>query len=155
MVSLWSKSICVTCKLLMSVYFDMKSLYPHLKVNWNMLMCKICIARRLVVDIFPWCNANSVPFPSGTLVARRIGNGSILHSFHPSRPGNLSRLWSQLANALPNHSIHNSTVNSATQVFCHANQCDAIRQLSQQNQDGRSRGRTCGRTICWHTQCTY
>ena len=46
MVSLWSKSICVTCKLLMSVYFDMKSLYPHLKVNWNMLMCKICIARR-------------------------------------------------------------------------------------------------------------
>ena len=69
----------------------------------------------------------------------------ILHSFHPSRPGNLSRLWSQLANALPNHSIHNSTVNSATQVFCHANQCDAIRQLSQQNQDGRSRGRTCGR----------
>ena len=62
-VSLWSKSICVTCKLLMSVYFDMKSLYPHLKVNWNMLMCKICIARRLVVDIFPWCNANSVPFP--------------------------------------------------------------------------------------------
>ena len=77
MASLWSKSICVTCKLLMSVYFDMKSLYPHLKVNWNMLMCKICIARRLVVDIFPWCNANSVPFPSGTLVARRIGNGSI------------------------------------------------------------------------------
>ena len=61
----------------MSVYFDIKSLYPHLKVNWNMLMCKICIARRLVVDIFPWCNANFVPFPSGTLVARRIGNGSI------------------------------------------------------------------------------
>ena len=42
-----------------------------------MLMCKICIARRLVVDIFPWCNANFVPFPSGTLVARRMGNGSI------------------------------------------------------------------------------
>ena len=59
------------------MYLDIKSLYPHLKVNWNMLMCKICIARRLVVDIFPWCNANSVPFPSGTLVARRMGNGSI------------------------------------------------------------------------------
>ena len=28
-----------------------------------MLMCKICIARRLVVDSFPWCNANFVPFP--------------------------------------------------------------------------------------------
>ena len=35
----------------MSVYLDIKSLYPHLKVNWNVLMCKICIARRLVVDI--------------------------------------------------------------------------------------------------------
>ena len=31
-----------------------------------------------------------------------------------------SRLWSQLAKALPNHSIHNSTVNSATEVFCYA-----------------------------------
>ena len=41
-------------------------------------MCKICIARHLVVDIFPWCNANFVPFPSRTLVARRMGNGSIL-----------------------------------------------------------------------------
>ena len=61
----------------MSVYLDIKSLYPHLKVNWNVLMCKICIARRLVVDIFPWCNANFVPFPSGTLVAHRIRNGSI------------------------------------------------------------------------------
>ena len=76
-VSLWSKSICVTCKLLVSVYLDIKSLYPHLKVNWNVLLCKICIARRLVVDIFPWCNAHYVPFPSGTLVARRMGNGSI------------------------------------------------------------------------------
>ena len=43
-----------------------------------MLMCKICIARRLIVNIFPWCNANFVPFPSGTLVARRMGNGSII-----------------------------------------------------------------------------
>ena len=67
----------VTCKLLMSVYLDIKSLYPHLKVNWNVLLCKICIARRLVVDIFPWCNANYVAFPSGTLVARRMRNGSI------------------------------------------------------------------------------
>ena len=72
--SVW---ICVTCKLLMSVYLDIKSLYPHLKVNWNVLLCKICIARRLVVDIFPRCNAHYVPFPSGTLVARRMGNGSI------------------------------------------------------------------------------
>ena len=61
----------------MSVYLDIKSLYPHLKVNWNVLMCKICIVRRLIVDIFPWCNANFLPFPSGTLVARRMGNGSI------------------------------------------------------------------------------
>ena len=76
-VSLWSKSICVTCRLLMSVYLDIKSLYPRLKVNWNVLLCKICIARRLVVDIFPWCNAHYVPFPSGTLVASRMGNGSI------------------------------------------------------------------------------
>ena len=65
----------------MSVYLDIKSLYPHLKVNWNVLMCKICIARRLVVDIFPWCNANFVPFPSGTLVAHRMRNGSIGHAF--------------------------------------------------------------------------
>ena len=40
-------------------------------------MCKICIVRRLVVDIFPWCNANFVPFPSGTLVVGRMRNGSI------------------------------------------------------------------------------
>ena len=40
-------------------------------------MCKICIARCLVVDIFPWCNANFVPFPSRTLVARRMQNGRI------------------------------------------------------------------------------
>ena len=40
-------------------------------------MWKICIARRLVVDIFLWYNTNFVPFPSGTLVARRMGNGSI------------------------------------------------------------------------------
>ena len=77
-VSLWSKLICVTYKLLMFLYLDIKSLYPHLKVNWNVLMCKICIARRLVIDIFPWCNANFVPFPSGTLVARPMRNGSIL-----------------------------------------------------------------------------
>ena len=70
----WS---CFTCKLLMSVHLDIKSLYPHLKVNWNMLMCKICIALRLVVNIFPWCNANFVPFPSGTLVAHRMGNRTI------------------------------------------------------------------------------
>ena len=31
-------------------------------------MCKIRIAWRLVVDIFLWCNANFVPFPSGMLV---------------------------------------------------------------------------------------
>ena len=66
----------------MSVYLDIKSLYPHLKVNWNVLMCKICIARRLVVDIFPWCNANFVPSPSGTLVACRMGNGSIQQQLH-------------------------------------------------------------------------
>ena len=42
-----------------------------------MLMCKLCIARRLVVDSFPWCNANFVPFPGGTLVARRMQNGRI------------------------------------------------------------------------------
>ena len=46
-----------------------------------MLMCKICIARRLVVDIFPWCNANFVPFPSGTLVARRMRNERICRPF--------------------------------------------------------------------------
>ena len=80
-VSLWSKSICLTCKLLMYVYLDIQSLYPHLKVNWKVLMCKICIARCLVVDIFPWCNANFVPFPSGTLVACRIGNGRIVSGF--------------------------------------------------------------------------
>ena len=62
----------------MSVYLDIKSLYSHLKVNWNVLMCKICIARRLVVDIFPLCNGNFVPFPSGTLVAHRMRNGSIM-----------------------------------------------------------------------------
>ena len=76
-VLLWSKLICVTYKLLMSVYLDKKLLYPHLKVNWNVLMCKICIARRLVVDIFPWRNANFVPLPSGTLVACQMRNGSI------------------------------------------------------------------------------
>ena len=62
----------------MYVYLNIKSLYPPLKVNWNALLCRICIARRLVVDIFPWCNANFVPFPSGTLVARRMRNGSIV-----------------------------------------------------------------------------
>ena len=66
----------------MFVYLDIKSLYPHLKANWNVLMCKICIARRLVVDIFPWCNANFVPFPSGTLVARQMRNGSIDNDTH-------------------------------------------------------------------------
>ena len=30
-----------------------------------MLICKICIARRLVVNIFPWCNANFVPSLAG------------------------------------------------------------------------------------------
>ena len=40
-------------------------------------MCKICIARHLVVDIFLWCNANFVSFPSGTLVARQMRNGRI------------------------------------------------------------------------------
>ena len=40
-------------------------------------MFKICIERHLVVDIFPWCNANFVPFPSGKLVARRMRNGRI------------------------------------------------------------------------------
>ena len=79
---LWSKLICVTCKLLMYVYLDIKFLHPHLKVNWNVLMCRICIARRLVVDIFPWCNANFVPFPSGTVVARRMRNGSIVPRAH-------------------------------------------------------------------------
>ena len=73
-----SKSVCVPCKLLMSLYLDIKSLYPHLKVNWNVLMCKICIAWCLVGDIFPWCNANFVPFSSGTLVARQMQNGSIM-----------------------------------------------------------------------------
>ena len=62
----------------MFVCLDVKSLYPHLKVNWNVLMCKICIAWRLVVDIFPWCNVNFVPFPSGMLVACRMWNGSIV-----------------------------------------------------------------------------
>ena len=41
-------------------------------------MCKICIARSLVVDIFPLCNANFVPFLSRMLVACRMGNGRIL-----------------------------------------------------------------------------
>ena len=50
---------------------------------------KICIARRLVVDIFPWCNAKFVPFPSGTLVARRKGNGRIPNALcWPSRKYN-------------------------------------------------------------------
>ena len=44
-----------------------------------MLMCKICIAQRLVVDIFLWCNANFVPFPSGMLVVRRMWNGRIVN----------------------------------------------------------------------------
>ena len=61
----------------MPVYLDIKLLYPHLKVNWNMLMCRICIVRCLVVNIFPWCNANFVPFPIGTLVARWMRNGRI------------------------------------------------------------------------------
>ena len=71
----------------MSVYLDKKSSYPHLKVNWNVLMCKICIARCLVVDIFPWCNANFVPFPSGTLVAHRMRNGSIVFIVWTERVG--------------------------------------------------------------------
>ena len=70
--------ICVTWKLLMYVYLDIESLYPHLKVNWNVLMCKICIVRHLVVYIFAWCNVNFVSFPSGRLVARRMQNGSIV-----------------------------------------------------------------------------
>ena len=41
-------------------------------------MCKICIVQHLVVNIFPWCNANFVPFPSGTLVACRMRNGRIV-----------------------------------------------------------------------------
>ena len=49
-----------------------------------MLMCKICIAGCLVVDIFPWSNANFVPFPSGTLVARWMRNGRITDGFHPT-----------------------------------------------------------------------
>ena len=65
----------------MSVYLDIKSLNPLLKVNWNVLMCKLCIAWRLVVNIFPWCNANFVPFPSRTLVARRMQNGRIDTTF--------------------------------------------------------------------------
>ena len=40
-------------------------------------MCEICIAWPLVVDIVPWCNGNFVPFPSGTLVGRRMRNGRI------------------------------------------------------------------------------
>ena len=39
----------------MSVYLDMKSLYPHLKANWNILMCKKWIARRLVVVTLELC----------------------------------------------------------------------------------------------------
>ena len=82
----------------MSVYLDIKSLYLHLKVNWNVLMCKICIARRLVVDVFPWCNANFVPFPSGTLVARRMRNGSIpvFWFILTGRHTNWSKTWSIL-----------------------------------------------------------
>ena len=72
-----NRSVLCTCKLLMSVYLDIKLLYPHLKVNCNVLMCKICIAWRLVVNIFLWCNANFVPFPRGTLVVRQMGNGRI------------------------------------------------------------------------------
>ena len=45
-------------------------------------MCKICIARGLVVDIFPWCNVNFVPFPSGALVVRQMRNGSIAKSYY-------------------------------------------------------------------------
>ena len=80
-VSLWSKSICVTCKLLMSVYLDIKSLYPHLKVKWNVLMCKICIARRLVVDIYPWCNANFVPFPSAGVLNYMSRSATLCQNF--------------------------------------------------------------------------
>ena len=47
----------------MSVYLDKKLLYPHLKVNWNVLMCKICIALRLVVDIFPMMQCEFCAFP--------------------------------------------------------------------------------------------
>ena len=46
-----------------------------------MLMCKICIAQRLVFDIFPWCNASFVPFRSGMLVVHRMQNGSIYAIF--------------------------------------------------------------------------
>ena len=56
--------------------FGYKIVIFTFKVNWNVLMCKFCIARRLIVDIFPWCNANFVPFPSWTLVARPMQNGS-------------------------------------------------------------------------------
>ena len=44
-------------------------------------MCKICIARRLVVDTFPRYNANFVPFPSRTLVAGQMQYGRIGGSF--------------------------------------------------------------------------
>ena len=77
----------------MFVYLDIKSLYPHLKVNRNVLICKICIARRLVVDIFPWCNANFVPFPSRTLVACQMWNGRINFTFFVISP-KLQRIWS-------------------------------------------------------------
>ena len=108
-VSLWSKSICVTCKLLISVYLDLKSLYPHLKVNWNVLMCKICTARRLVVNIFPWCNANFVPFPSRTLVAHRIGSGRITFA------------WSWLALFYLVLSVVSTETSSVWCVFCSGN----------------------------------
>ena len=94
----------------MSVYLDIKSLYPHLNVNWNVLMCKICIARRLVVDIFPWCNANFVPFPIGTLVECQMPNGSIelniscrFHSFCFNCLDQLYNLKLAVTISLPRH----------------------------------------------------
>ena len=92
----WSV-LCVNW-LLMSLYLDIKSLHPHLKVNWNVLMCIICIARRLVVDNFPWCNSNFVPFPSGTLVVRRMWNRRIRLDSHCDAVSTTRCCWPRKGN---------------------------------------------------------
>ena len=71
-----SRSISWKCKI-----HKVKWAHPPLKVIWNVLMCKICIARRLVVDIFPWCNANFVPFPRFTRAKTLAVTQQVRHTF--------------------------------------------------------------------------
>ena len=61
----------------MSVYLDIKSLYPHLKVKLKRVIVSNLYCAALGCRHFPVMQCAHVPFPSGTLVAHRMGNGSI------------------------------------------------------------------------------